>query len=51
MLDRGLIVEEQSSEVVPALEGIRMLFRAAGGWHSAAINGERREAKYSIGIA
>ena len=50
-LGRGLIVEEQSSEVVPALEGIRMLFIAAGSWHSAAISGERREAKYSIGIA
>ena len=49
-LGRGLIVEEQSSEVVPALEGIRMQFIAAGGWHSAAISGERREAKYSIGI-
>ena len=50
-LGRGLIVEEQSSEVVPALEGIRILFIAAGGWHSAAISGERREAKYSFGIA
>lgn len=37
-LGRGLIVEEQSSEVVPALEGIKMQFIAAGGWHSAAIS-------------
>jgi len=36
-----LLVEEQGPEVVPALEGIRIQFVAAGGWHSAAISGER----------
>ncbi|XP_078358665.1 RCC1 domain-containing protein 1-like [Oculina patagonica] len=37
-LGRGLLVEEQGPEVVPALEGIRIQFIAAGGWHSAAIS-------------
>lgn len=39
-LGRGLLVEEQGPEVVPALEGIKIQFVAAGGWHSAAISGE-----------
>lgn len=37
-LGRGLIVEEQSPAIIPALEGIRVQFIAAGGWHSAAIS-------------
>ena len=40
-LGRGLIVEEQSPAIIPALEGIRVQFIAAGGWHSAAISGEK----------
>ena len=39
-LGRGLLVEEQGAEVVPTLEGIKIQFVAAGGWHSAAISGE-----------
>ncbi|XP_068709475.1 RCC1 domain-containing protein 1-like [Montipora foliosa] len=34
----GLTVDEQSPAVVAALEGIRIQFIAAGGWHSAAIS-------------
>jgi len=37
-----LLVEEQGPKVVPALEGIRIQTVAAGGWHSAAISGERK---------
>ena len=39
-LGRGLIVEEQSAAVIQALEGIKIQFIAAGGWHSAAISGK-----------
>ncbi|XP_073238801.1 RCC1 domain-containing protein 1-like [Porites lutea] len=37
-LGRGLIVEEQNAAVIPALEGIKIQFIAAGGWHSAAVS-------------
>lgn len=37
-LGRGLIVEEQSAAVIQALEGIKIQFIVAGGWHSAAIS-------------
>lgn len=39
-LGRGLIVEEQSAAVIQALEGIKIQFIVAGGWHSAAISGK-----------
>ena len=42
-LGRGLLIEEQGPEVVPALEGIKIQFVAAGGWHSAAISGEKKK--------
>ena len=34
-------MDEQSPAVVAALEGIRIQLIAAGGWHSAAISGEK----------
>ena len=46
-LGRGLLVEEQGPEVVPALEGIRIQAVAAGGWHSAGISGEKRKENFS----
>lgn len=42
-LGRGLLIEEQGPEVVPALEGIRIQSVATGGWHSAAISGEKKK--------